>query len=191
MGAVVVLRSSMCWLVLLAAWPAMAAKPVEIDTAQSRIGFTLKTRWGQSLDGRFPQWRGEIVPAGDRRQVRLKLPTADVEILGHPQYSKITRGKGFFDADQHPYVEFVSDPYDEALLHEGGLLAGALTIRGVRRREVFTLQPSACKRPAVDCDVVASGIVYRADYAMDRWGFALSDRVVFDLHIRTRGTNAP
>ena len=53
-----------CWLALLAAWPALAGKPVEIDTAQSRIGFTLKTRWGQSLDGRFPQWRGEIVPAG-------------------------------------------------------------------------------------------------------------------------------
>ena len=191
MGAVVVLRSSMCWLVLLAAWPAMAAKPVEIETAQSRIGFTLKTRWGQSLDGRFPQWRGEIVPAGDLRQVRLKLPTAEVEILDHPQYSRVTRGKGFFDADQHPYVEFVSDPYDEALLHEGGLLAGALTIRGVRRREVFTLQPATCKRPAVDCDVVASGIVYRADYAMDRWGFALSDRVVFDLHIRTRSAAAP
>ena len=185
------LRWCACGLVLLAAWPALAAKPIEIDTAQSRIGFTLKTRWGQSLDGRFPQWRGEIVPAGDRRQVRLKLPTADVEILGHPQYSKVTRGKGFFDADRHPYVEFVSDPYDEALLHEGGLLGGALTIRGVRRREVFTLQPSACKRPAVDCDVVASGTVYRADYAMDRWGFALSDRVVFDLHIRTRGAATP
>ena len=184
-------RGWACSLALLAAAPALATKPVEIDTTQSRIGFSLKTRWGQALDGRFPQWRGEIVPAGDRKQVRLKLPTADVEILGHAQYSKITRGKGFFDADQHPYVEFVSDPYDEALLREGGLLGGALTIRGVRRREVFTLQPSTCARPAVDCDVVASGIVYRADYAMDRWGFALSDRVVFDLHIRTRGANAP
>lgn len=185
------LRWCACGLVLLAAWPALAAKPIEIDTAQSRIGFTLKTRWGQSLDGRFPQWRGEIVPTGDRKQVRLTLPTADVEILGHPQYSKVTRGKGFFDADRHPYVEFVSDPYDEALLREGGLLGGALTIRGVRRREVFTLQPSTCKRPAVDCDVVATGIVYRADYAMDRWAFALSDRVVFDLRIRTRSANAP
>ena len=79
MGAVVVLRSSMCWLVLLAAWPAMAAKPVEIDTAQSRIGFTLKTRWGQSLDGRFPQWRGEI---SANCQIKLKLSEA-VAIIMH------------------------------------------------------------------------------------------------------------
>lgn len=169
------------------AFVAQAAPAAEIDTGHSRIGFTLKTRWGQSLEGRFPQWQGQIVPAtGQRNQVRLRLPTAGVEILDHPQYSKITRGKGFFDADNHPFVEFVSDPYEEALLREGGLLAGALTIRGVRRREVFELEPATCDRPAIDCDVVASGVVYRSDFAMDRWAFALSDRVVFSLHIRVR-----
>ena len=170
----------------------VAAAAVEIDTAQSRIGFTLKTRWGQALDGRFPQWQGEIAPVAERRrQVRLRLPTGEVEILDHPQYSRITRGKGFFDADHHPWVEFVSDPYDETLLREGGLLGGHLTIRGVRRREVFTLEPATCDRPAIDCDVVASGVVYRSDYAMDRWAFALADRVVFSLHLRTRPPGAP
>ena len=88
-------------------------------------------------------------------------------------------------------MEFVSDPYDEALLREGGLLGGHLTIRGVRRREVFTLEPATCDRPAIDCDVVASGVVYRSDYAMDRWAFALADRVVFSLHLRTRPSAAP
>lgn len=178
------------WLVLLGAWTALsapAAPAAEIDTTQSRIGFTLKTRWGQSLEGRFPDWRGEIVEVSEqRRQVRLHLPTRDVEILDHPQYSKVTRGKGFFDADQHPWVEFVSDPYTDELLRDGGLLGGALTIRGVRRREVFALEPATCARPTLDCDVVASGVVYRSDYAMDRWAFALADRVVFTLHIRTR-----
>lgn len=173
-------------LLLPAAWAA------EIDTARSRIGFQLKTRWGQVLEGRFPDWSGEIIQVTDqRRQVRLRLPTREVEILGHPRYSKITRGAGFFDAEHHPWVEFVSDPYTDELLREGGLLGGALTIRGVRRREVFTLEPAACERPTVDCDVIASGVVYRSDYAMDRWGFALSDRVVFNLHIRTRAAAAP
>ena len=183
------------WLALLglaAALAMPAAWADEIDTAQSRIGFLLKTRWGQALEGRFPQWSGEIVDLSERRrQVRLRLPTREVEILDHPRYSRITRGTGFFDADHHPWVEFVSDPYTEDLLREGGLLGGALTIRGVRRREVFTLEPATCARPAIDCDVVASGVIYRSDYAMDRWGFALSDRVVFNLHIRTRPTPAP
>ena len=180
------------WLVLLAAGVSLSAPAAEIDTALSRIGFTLKTRWGQTLDGRFPDWRGEIVAVSDaRRQVRLRLPTGDVEILDHPQYSRVTRGRGFFDADRHPWVEFVSDPYTDELLRDGGLLGGALTIRGVRRREVFTLEPATCDRPTIDCDVVASGVVYRSDYAMDRWGFALSDRVVFNLHIRTRPDATP
>ncbi|NLW95538.1 YceI family protein [Luteimonas wenzhouensis] len=186
------------WLALLCAgWlaPVAASPPgpaAEIDTARSRIGFTLKTRWGQELEGRFPQWSGTIEPvSAQRRRVRLRLPTSEVEILDHPQYSKITRGKGFFDADHHPWVEFVSDPYDDALLREGGLLGGQLTIRGVRRREVFALAPATCARPTIDCDVVATGVVYRSDYAMDRWAFALADRVVFSLHLRTRPSAAP
>ena len=180
------------WLALLGLAAALSAPASEIDTALSRIGFTLKTRWGQSLEGRFPDWQGEIVEVSEqRRQVRLRLPTREVEILDHPRYSKITRGNGFFDADHHPWVEFVSDPYTGDLLQEGGLLGGALTIRGVRRREVFTLEPATCARPTIDCDVVAKGVVYRSDYAMDRWGFALSDRVVFNLRIRTRPAPAP
>ena len=176
---------------LWALW-ALPAAATEIDPTQSRISFTLKTRWGQALEGRFPDWRGEIVRISEqRRQVRLRLPTGEVEILGHPRYSRLTRGAGFFDADRHPFVEFVSDPYTEELLLEGGLLGGALTIRGVRRREVFTLEPATCARPTIDCDVVASGVVYRSDYAMDRWGLALSDRVVFNLRIRTRPAAAP
>lgn len=188
------------WLVLLCMGslaPAVTGTPeppatTEIDTARSRIGFTLRTRWGQELEGRFPQWRGvieQVTP--QRRRVRLQLPTSEVEILEHPQYSRITRGKGFFDAEHHPWVEFVSDPYDDALLREGGLLGGQLTIRGVRRREVFSVEPSACERPTIECDVVATGVVYRSDYAMDRWAFALADRVVFALHLRTRPSGAP
>jgi len=182
------------WLVLMAAAVSLSApaSAAEIDPTLSRISFTLKTRWGQALEGRFPDWRGEIVQVSEqRRQVRLRLPTGEVEILGHPRYSRITRGTGFFDADRHPWVEFVSDPYTDELLLEGGLLGGALTIRGVRRREVFTLEPAACKRPTIDCAVVASGVIYRSDFAMDRWGLALSDRVVFDLQIRARPDATP
>src|SRR5690606_11035835 len=77
------------WLALLCMGclaPAAAGSPAaqavhEIDTARSRIGFTLKTRWGQELEGRFPQWRGvieQVTP--QRRRVRLQLPTGEVEI---------------------------------------------------------------------------------------------------------------
>jgi polyisoprenoid-binding protein YceI len=163
------------------------AAAAQIDPVATHIGFTLKTRWGQSLQGRFPQAHGEVAELADgRHQVRLQLPARAVEIVDHASYTRLTRGSGFFDVDAFPQVEFVSEAYPPELLRSGGALAGTLTIRNVRHREVFTISPSACTRPARDCDVVASGSIHRGDYGMDRWNFALSERVLFLLRVRVR-----
>lgn len=177
--------ASLCLCALAAA--SLAAHAADIDPQHTQIGFTLKTRWGQTLQGRFPRYSGDIESLDDgRERVRLRLSSKDVEIVGHPSYTDMTRGRGFFEADRFPEVEFVSEPYAPALVADGGKLAGQLTIRDVTRRETFTIQPSACARPAVDCDVVASGSVRRADYGVDRWVLAVSDSVRFTLRLRVR-----
>jgi polyisoprenoid-binding protein YceI len=174
---------------ILVAWVCMASA-AEIDPLATRIGFTLKTRWGQTLQGRFPEPRGEVAELPDgRHQVRLQLPARAVEIVDHAAYTRLTRGNGFFDVDAYPVVEFESDAYAPELLRTGGALAGTLTIRDVHRREVFTIEPSACARPAYDCDVVARGTIHRTDYGMDRWDFALSEKVRFSLRVRVRNGN--
>lgn len=158
-----------------------------IDPEQSQVGFTLRTRWGQTLEGRFPVYEGEISALDDgHRRVRLTLSAREVEIVGHRNYTRLTRGKGFFDAERYPEVVFVSEPYGDELTRDGGALAGALTIRGVRRHEVFTVEPSTCAQPAQDCPVIASGTVQRSDYGVDRWSFALSESVRFSLRIWTK-----
>jgi polyisoprenoid-binding protein YceI len=163
------------------------ARAADIDPEHSRIGFLLKTRWGQALEGRFPVFRGEVESLAEgRRRVRLVLSAREVEIVDHPAYTRITRGRGFFDAERFPDVAFVSRPYAEPLTREGGRMVGTLTIRGVSRQETFHIAPSACARPGLDCDVVASGDVRRSDYGMGRWGIALADEVRFSLRIRTR-----
>ncbi|KLJ00786.1 YceI family protein [Luteimonas sp. FCS-9] len=175
------------WLSALAAAPALADddRALVLDTTRSDIGFHLRTRWGQQLDGRFDDWRGEIAVLPDgRHQVRLTLPTGGVEIVGSRSYTRITRGAGFFDVERHPEVRFVSDPYPPELVRDGGELTGVLSIRGIAQRETFRIAPAACARPAVDCDVVGQGDVRRSRYAMDRWGYALSDQVRFTLRIR-------
>lgn len=165
----------------------LSARAIEVDPQHTRIGFTLKTRWGQVLNGRFPRYEGRVEPLEDgRRRVSLTMFARDVEIVGHPSYTGMTRGRGFFEADRFPEVEFVSDPYPASLVVEGGRLAGELRIRDVRRRESFTIQPGACARPGYDCDVVASGTVRRTDYGVDRWIFAVSDHVRFTLRLRLR-----
>ena len=179
----VVAASAAClFAVLLSA----AACAEVIDPAASSIGFTLKTRWGRTLVGEFPKYDGEIALLPDgRHQVRLQLSARDVEIEGNKTFTRLTRGEGFFDADHFPRVDYVSDPYPAELTRAGGRLGGLLTIRGVQRREVFVIRPAVCERPGVECDVVASGSVDRNHYGVDRWGFALSSRVVFTLRVRT------
>jgi polyisoprenoid-binding protein YceI len=166
---------------------ARAALAAEFDAAASRAGFALSTRWGQRLEGRFPTLQGRVDDlGGDRRRVRLVLSTGDVEIVGHPGYTRFTRGHGFFDAGRWPQVEFLSDAYSPALLREGGKLGGVLRMHGVERRQVFDVLPASCAAPGRDCDVVATGIVDRGDYGMGRWSIALNDMVRFTLRMRLR-----
>jgi polyisoprenoid-binding protein YceI len=183
-----VTTSAFLLLCAFAAATAPAAHATEIDQQHTRIGFTLKTRWGQVLRGQFPRYSGRIETLDDgRHRVHLRMSAKDVEIVGHANYTGMTRGRGFFEADRFPEVEFVSEPYASALIAQGGKLAGELTIRDVRRRETFVIEPGTCARPAYDCDVVANGSVRRTDYGVDRWTFAVSDHVRFTLRLRLEG----
>jgi len=172
------------WLLLALAGAVWAT---DIDGTASRVGFVLSTRWGQSLEGRFPTLQGRVDDFGDgRRRVRLVLSTRDVEIVGHSGYTRFTRGAGFFDAARWPQVEFLSDPYAPELLRNGGALGGVLRMRGVQHRQVFQVPPSTCATPGRDCDVVATGVIDRDDYAMGSWRIALDDAVRFTLRVRLR-----
>lgn len=171
---------------LLAVVPLVCAQG--FDTRHSRFAFKLKTRWGQTLNGRFPRYEGEVTRLPDgRQQVRIALFADAVEIEGNRRYTEFSRSGHFFDARRHPRVNFVSDPYSPELLRDGGRLTGMLRLRGVSRRESFAIAPSDCARPAVDCDLVATGSVRREDYAMDGWQMAVRNRVRFALNVRLAG----
>lgn len=162
-----------------------AQSPVARVTQDSRFEFSLRTRWGQVLQGRFATGEGEVTDLGEgRRRVRLVLPTTSVEIVDHPRYTSLTRGPRFFDARRFPDVQFVSEPYTLDLLRTGGILHGQLRMHGVQRREAFVLTPAQCANPGRDCDIVAEGVVRRDHYDLDGWRFALRDEVRFALRVR-------
>lgn len=176
-----------CGLGLLCAWPVWAGGDKNFDPSHTRLGFELRTRWGQRLDGLFPQYEGQVrVLADGRQQVHLRMYTRHVEIVGYPRYTQWARSEKFFEAERYPVVTFISKPYVPQLLRDGGLLEGDLSIRGISRPRSLTVEPATCARPAVDCDVVATGAVRRSDYDMDDWKLAVNDRVVFVLRARVR-----
>lgn len=163
-----------------------------IEAQSSQVGFALRTRWGQHLEGVFPSYRGFVVAMpGGERQVRMVLDAASVEIIGQPRYTRLTRGDEFFHAQRWPMVEMQSHPFPPQLLREGGELGGIVGIRGLRREQVFTVLPAACDQPLLDCPVVVEGDISRNDYGMDRWGLALGDRVRFHLSLWAGEPDAP
>jgi len=172
------------------AFATLAACAQDFDHARSRIGFELQTRWGQRLQGAFPDFDGdvEVLPDG-RHRVRMTLRTASVEILGHPNYTSFSRGDGFFASVRYPEIRFVSDPYPVELLRQGGPLRGVLEMHGKSRRQAFTIAPTPteCPRPAYDCDLQVEGSVSRAGYGIDAWQIAVRDRVRFVLRVRLGG----
>ena len=180
------------WLFAIAvACSAVPAFAADIDAARSQVGFSLVTRWGEVVDGRFPVFDGRLTRLPDgRQQVRLSLSAADVEIVGNQRHTHLTRGRGFFEAERFPWVSFVSEPFEPELLVQGGPLPGELHIRDVQRQETFSVAPSECARPALDCPVLARGVVERSRYGMNRWSFAIGGRVHFQLLLRLedRGT---
>ncbi|MBB6065434.1 polyisoprenoid-binding protein YceI [Pseudoxanthomonas broegbernensis] len=168
------------------------APPLRIDTEHSHLGFEVRTRLGQHLEGVFPVYDGtvEALPDG-RHQVRLRIATAAAEIPGRARYTAWMRGDSFFDSVRHPWMEFVSDPYVAAGLADGAALNGRLTLRGVTQDEALQVAPSACPRPGLDCAVWVSGDIQRSRYGMDDWRLVLSDRVLLRMQVRLKENPPP
>lgn len=159
----------------------------ELDQTHTHIGFELRTRWGQRLQGSFPVHEGRVrtLPGG-RQQVSIDMDARAVEMTGSPRYTELSRGAQFFDVEHYPMVVFESDPYPVELLRHGGQLTGTLHLHGVSRRESFTVAPGACARPTRDCDLIAHGSVRREDYGMDGWQVAVRGTVRFQMRLRLR-----
>lgn len=158
---------------------------VPVDAARSQVGFQVRTRWNQTLLGRFTRMYGTLQTEADGRgHVQLWLDSGSAEIDRSAALTERMHGRQFFDAQRHPQLRFASDPFPIALLHDGGELDGTVTIRDISRRERFRIRPADCDRPGLDCPVQASGRVQRRHYGMRRMQLLLRDEVVLDLSIR-------
>lgn len=105
-----------------------------IDPTHSRVGFSSRHAMVTKVRGAFNDVSGTAqLDAEDmsRSQVRVVLQVASVDTRS-PQRDAHLRSADFFDAQQHPTIEFDSTAVDEVDENQF-IVIGELTIRGVTR----------------------------------------------------------
>ena len=184
-----------CWAGAVAAGgdPADREARVErIDPAASEATILVNMRIGGEVHGRFGAVEGELRPAGgDRWQVEVRLDAAGLQMDGPEWRVRMTRSEKFLDVERHPRIRFVSRPFPRALLHEGGLLAGELHLRGLVRGVTFRLEPSRCKDPGHACPLAVRGGIRRREFGMEAYRLWVQDEVAFDFRVGLRHAGAP
>lgn len=105
-----------------------------IDPSHTRVGFSSRHAMVTKVRGAFNDVSGTAhLDAEDmsRSQVRVVLQVASVDTRS-PQRDAHLRSSDFFDAEQHPTIEFDSTAVDEVDENQF-IVTGELTIRGATR----------------------------------------------------------
>lgn len=165
---------------------------VELDTARSTGGFTVKVMWLVGVSGRFGKVQGTVHVDPFRNQVSVDA-RVDVNAvnMGNHTYENWVKSAEFFDAEHFPQIEFNSEPFPQTRLARGGELHGWLTLRGVRQPVSFDLQPAACERPAYDCPIEVKGFIRRSEFDMRSRRGTLSDKVELSFSVFAVPASAP
>ncbi len=157
-----------------------AAQPIDASRSSAEIGVRL--RWIKTVHCAVRQFEGEVLPFDDSQQrVSIRFDVRSLDFEGNEHFASHARSEEFFDVERYPWVVFESAPFAQALLYEGGDLRGDLFLRGVFRPVTFTVHPTRCDRPGLDCAIEVSGKVSRTAFGMTTRRFMVKDKVRIDF----------
>lgn len=170
-------------LVLALAAHADAPQTWPISSEHSFVQFSVRTLWFTHERGHFDAVYGQLRRNDAGRDVVDAWIDAGSLQMDDSHALEEARGPGFFDVAQYPRIHFVSLPFAEALLREGGTLEGILDLHGERGQVQFTLQPSGCPQRPLTCAIRLQGKLSRSAFGMRAHRALLSDKVALDLNI--------
>ena len=158
---------------------------LRIDSAATRVEFTLRLLLVRKLDGRFPLVEGEVWldRAAGTADVDVRIDAREV-MMERASHAEWARSPEFFDSLKHPWVRFRAEDVPLQAFRDGGRMQGEVTLRGITRPVLLELQPSACTEPGRGCPVRASGELERSEFGMTARRFVLGDKVRLQFEIR-------
>jgi len=167
--------------------PIQAPPPTSyrIDSAHSQAVFGVRLLWLHEISGRFRHIDGAVLagPRDGTVMVRANI-AVDSVTMDSARMRRWVLAPDFFDADDYPFIRFVSDPLPLATLEHGGPLPGRLSLRGVTAPVTFILHPLYCAGPPpASCRTSLNGTLQRGEFGMIAHGTTLSDRVELNLAI--------
>lgn len=102
----------------------------QLDPQRSTVEFRAKHLWGlATIKGHFDEYQGRL-DLGSEPAIELTIESASVQTANRKR-DRHLRSADFFDAENHPRVEFVSDsaePRGDGLKVRGRLSAGGHSI---------------------------------------------------------------
>lgn len=149
----------------------MATERWEIDGSHSGIYFSVRHLVIAKVRGQFTRWSGALlVPDGDlaRASVEAVIDATSIE-TGVADRDAHLRSADFFDAAQYPEIVFRASQF-EPQGDRDGRLVGSLTIKGVTRPVVLTVERHGQARDPWGNERAA----FSAKTAIDRKDFGLT-----------------
>jgi polyisoprenoid-binding protein YceI len=147
-----------------------------IDPSHSEIGFKVKHLMITNVKGFFKAYSGEVETAGDdlnNASIKFSAQTASVDTASEQRDAHL-RSADFFDADNHPSMDFVSTSVTKKSGDEYAL-KGNLTIRGVTKPVEFNVEFNGIAKDPwgnTKSGATLSGTINRKDFGLN-WNAAL------------------
>ena len=156
-----------------------------IDPSSSEAMFRVRLFWVDKVNGHFTRVDGEVAP-GPLPASWVVNATIPVDSVTMPssRMRQWVLAPSFFDAQRHPTIHFVSNPFGQDELDRGGTLSGYLTLRGITAPIHFAVQPAHCTASTLQpCRILLRGNLQRSTFGMTSDRVALSDSVDLNLSI--------
>ncbi len=164
-----------------------AVKTLAIDGPHSSASFSVTLRMRKPTEGHLTRVSGKFAGSPQAGWTAIVIVDGrNLRVDGPRWMERVTRSDAFLALNRYPTIRFESELFSDAVLHEGGLLTGKLSLRGLTQPVSFRLLTSECDQPGRGCDINVQGTVSRHAFGMTAYRSMVKDEVDFRFQVRLR-----